>query len=176
MPALLAPYLCAAAVVALAGGAKAARPADTARALRQLGWPGTPALVRLLGVAEVVVGVSAAATGARLPAALLAVSYAGFAVFVATALARGGAVSSCGCFGRPDTPPTRSHLAVVSSLALVCTAVAIRPSAGLAALHGARGLLVLAMAGLATWFAVLSMTLLPRLRGLAGAAPRGDAA
>ena len=95
----------------LAGAAKTVRPANTARALRQLGWPGSPPLVRCLGVFEVALGTAAAITGNRIAAALLALSYAGFAAFVATALRRGGAVSSCGCFGRPDTPPTASHLA-----------------------------------------------------------------
>ena len=36
-------------------------------------------------------------------------AYAGFAVFILVALRRGWALSSCGCFGRPDTPPTPAH-------------------------------------------------------------------
>jgi hypothetical protein len=166
VPALLAPFVAAAAVVAVAGAAKAVRPADTARALRQLGWPGSPLLVRVLGAIEIVLGVSAAITGDRIAAALLALSYLGFATFVAMALRRGGAVSSCGCFGRPDTPPTVSHLLVVLAGALVSLLVAIRPGAGLTAVSGARGVLIVLLAGITAWLAVLAMTLLPRLRAV----------
>jgi hypothetical protein len=169
VPGLLAPFLAAAAVVVLAGAAKAVRPADTARALRQLSWPGSPLLVRCLGAFEVVLGTVAAITGNRIAAILLAFSYAGFATFVATALRRGGAVNSCGCFGRPDTPPTASHLLVVLAGTAVSAAVAVRPGAGLTAVSGGRGLAVLLLAGIATWLAVLSMTLLPRLRAVLNA-------
>jgi hypothetical protein len=166
VPGLLAPFLAAAAVVVLAGAAKAVHPADTARALRQLRWPASPLLVRCLGAFEVALGCFAAVTGNRLAAGLLALSYLTFAAFVATALRRGGAVSSCGCFGRPDTPPTVSHLLVVLAGAAVSAAVAVRPGAGLTAVSGARGVLVVLLAGIATWLAVLSMTLLPRLRAV----------
>lgn len=174
MPALLAPFVAAAAVVVLAGAAKAVHPADTARALRQLRWPGSPLLVRCLGVFEVALGGLAAITGNRIAAGLLALSYLTFAAFVTTALRRGGAVSSCGCFGRPDTPPTISHLLVVLAGAAVSAAVAIRPGAGLTALSGARGVAVLLLAGIGAWLAVLSMTLLPRLRAVMN--PGGDPA
>ena len=174
MPALLAPFLTAAAVVVLAGAAKMVRPADTARALRQLDWPGSPLLVRGLGAFEVLLGAVAAITGNRIAAALLALSYLGFSVFVATALRRGGAVSSCGCFGRPDTPPTVSHLLVVLAGAAVSAAVVVRPGAGLTALSGARGVAVVLLAGIGAWLAVLSMTLLPRLRAVM--TPGGDLA
>jgi hypothetical protein len=174
VPGLLAPFLAAAAVVVLAGAAKAFRPANTARALRQLSWPGSPLLVRCLGAFEVVLGTVAAITGNRIAAALLALSYIGFAAFVATALRRGGAVSSCGCFGQPDTPPTVSHLLVVLAGAAVSAAVAVQPGAGLTALTGARGAAVVLLAGIAAWLAVLSMTLLPRLRAVLN--PGGDLA
>jgi hypothetical protein len=166
VPGLLAPFLAVAGVVVIAGAAKAARPADTGRALRQLGWPGSPVLVRCLGGFEVVLGLVAAIGGNRIAAGLLSLSYLGFAAFVATALRRGGAVSSCGCFGRPDTPPTVSHLLVVLAGAGVSAAVAVRPGAGLTAVTGVRGALVVLLAGIVTWLAVLSMTLLPRLRAV----------
>jgi hypothetical protein len=166
VPGLLAPFLTAAAVVVLAGAAKTVRPADTARALRQVDWPGSPWLVRALGIFEVLLGVAAAITGNRIAATLLALSYLAFSAFVATALRRGGAVSSCGCFGRPDTPPTVSHLLVVLAGAVVSAAVALRPGAGLTAVSGARGVAVVLLAGIGTWLAVLSMTLLPRLRAV----------
>jgi methylamine utilization protein MauE len=169
VPALLAPFLAAAAVIVLAGAAKTVRPANTARALRQLGWPGSPLLVRCLGVVEVLLGATAAVNGNRIAAALLALSYLGFSAFVAAALRHGGAVSSCGCFGQPDTPPTISHLLVVVAGSMVSAAVALRPGAGLTAVSGGRGVAVVLLAGIGTWLAVLSMTLLPRLRAVLNA-------
>ncbi len=56
-----------------------------------------------------------------LTGALVAAAYAGFAVFVLVALRRGWALSSCGCFGRPDTPPTPAH-AVLNAGAAVSAA------------------------------------------------------
>ena len=41
--------------------------------------------------------------------------YAGFTAFVVIALRRGGVLSSCGCFGRADTPPTRAHALVTGA-------------------------------------------------------------
>ena len=55
---------------------------------------------------------------------LVALSFAGFAVFVAYARHRGGAISSCGCFGTPDTPATVLHVVVNVGLAVAAAAVA----------------------------------------------------
>ena len=51
-------------------------------------------------------------------------AYAGFTAFVVLALTRGGVLSSCGCFGKADTPPTRAHAVVTGAAALVALAVA----------------------------------------------------
>jgi hypothetical protein len=56
-----------------------------------------------------------------IPAALVALSYSSFAVFVGVALWKGWPIASCGCFGRPDTAPTRTHGAL--NVAAVVTAV-----------------------------------------------------
>jgi hypothetical protein len=40
----------------------------------------------------------------------VALSYLGFAAFVGLALNHGWPIASCGCFGRPDTRPTPTHL------------------------------------------------------------------
>ena len=52
------------------------------------------------------------------PGALVAFAYAGFAVFVLVALRRGWALTSCGCFGRPDTPPTLTHVVLNAGAAV----------------------------------------------------------
>ena len=78
------------------------------------GPPGRPDAVRSCEAAS--------GGGHRLPAyrsrpALVAGSFAGFAVVVAFARHRGGAIASCGCFGTPDTPATLVHVAVNTGLA-----------------------------------------------------------
>jgi peptidoglycan/LPS O-acetylase OafA/YrhL len=45
------------------------------------------------------------------------------------AMRSGGLVSSCGCAGTPDTPPTVGHL-VVNSLAVTAAAVALIAEGG----------------------------------------------
>lgn len=128
MHALAGPFLAAAALLVLAGAAKVLDPAPLVRALRSLGLPGGPLVVRLAAAAEVVVGVAALLTGSRAAALAVAASYALFTAVVVRGLLRGGVLASCGCFGRADTPPTRAHVAVTAAAALVAGAVALRPA------------------------------------------------
>ena len=88
-------------------------------------------LVRVGGVAEAAVGVAALAFGDRVSAALLALSYLAFAAFVVLALRRGAPISSCGCFGKADTPPSRVHVAINLGAVAAGVAVAVQPGAGL---------------------------------------------
>ena len=131
--ALAGPYLAAAGLLVLAGVPKVADPAPLVRALRSAGFTVPPApgalLVRGFAAAEVVVGVWAVLAPGRLAAALAAAAYAVFTAFVALVLTRGGVLGSCGCFGKPDTPPTRTHLALTAVAALVAAAVALDPPA-----------------------------------------------
>jgi hypothetical protein len=112
---------------------KVADPVPLVRALRSAGFTVHPApgalLVRGFAVAEVVVGVWAVLAPGRLGAALVAAAYAVFTGFVALVLTRGGVLGSCGCFGKPDTPPTRTHLALTAVATLVAAAVALDPPA-----------------------------------------------
>jgi hypothetical protein len=55
-------------------------------------------------------------------------SYVAFAGFVVYARARSGSVSSCGCFGKPDTPPTVAHIVVNAGAALVAAGAAAWPA------------------------------------------------
>jgi len=68
--------------------------------------------VRAGALAEAALGLVALVLPRPLTGALVALSYALFAGVVAYAMARGGPLATCGCFGRPDTPPTRVHLVV----------------------------------------------------------------
>src|SRR5436190_19369134 len=106
MEALAGPVVVVSALLALAGGMKVARPAATAGALRALRLPSTLPLVRLLGVAEVAIGIGAGLTLSPPFLVVLAATYLAFATFVVAALGTHTPLQSCGCFGTADTPPS----------------------------------------------------------------------
>lgn len=112
----LGPYLAACAVLALAGAAKVRTPGDTANALRV-----SRRVVRAGAACEVAIGVVGFVTTIAAPA--VAASYVAFAVYVALLLRRGGRLATCGCFGEPDTPATRTHVALNASFAVAALAV-----------------------------------------------------
>ena len=123
-------------LLVLAGSKKLVDPAPTVGALRSAGWPSAGPLVRLLGAVEMGVAGWFLVAGGPVPAILGALLYAGFAVFVGRALVRDVPISSCGCLGSRDTPPSVSH-AVVNLFAVgVLTAGAIIPVAPLGGLVG----------------------------------------
>jgi hypothetical protein len=173
VPALTGPVLAAAALLALAAPGKLRRPASTANALAQLGLPRSTGLVRLLGVGELVLAAAVWLRPTALVLAALAVAYLAFAGFVAVALRSGTSLSSCGCFGRPDTPPTVVHLVVVAAAALVAGAAAVT---GTASLHEVvtvgrwYGVPLVLGAALTTFLAWAALAVLPRVV----AASRGD--
>jgi hypothetical protein len=173
---LIGLYLVAAALLVLAGSAKAWRPDDTARALapllprplRALGR--ARRLVRAGALAEGAVGLAALVLPRPVTAALVAASYAGFAAVVAQARRRGGALATCGCFGRPDTPPTLVHLFLDLALAAAAAVVAVAaPTSGtLFALLGHqpwRGLPLVAVSAVGLWLAFLALSALGALEG-----------
>lgn len=108
-PAIAAPYLACVALLGVAGLAKIARPENTVRALREAGFPATRTAVRAGAAAETGVSVAALVAPGALTAAMVAASYAGFTVFTVLALRLRWPISSCGCFGKPDTIPTKAH-------------------------------------------------------------------
>jgi hypothetical protein len=83
------------------------------------------AAVRIGGAFEAVVGLGALLTGGAAFAVLLALSYLGFAAFVAVALRRGAPISSCGCFGKVDTPPSVVHVVIDLVAAGVAAAASV---------------------------------------------------
>jgi hypothetical protein len=102
----------AALLLLAAGAAKVVDPTRTSGALAALGWPSSPALVRAGAGAEAALGALGLVVGGAVVAALVAASFAGFAVFVALALRSGTPVGTCGCFGSADTPPRPLHVGV----------------------------------------------------------------
>jgi hypothetical protein len=126
MPALTAPALVAASLLVVAGAAKVVDPAMTVGALRALGLPSAPVLVRAGAAAELVLGTWAITVGGAAAWGLVAASYLAFAAFVVAALRAGTMVGSCGCFGREDTPPHPVHVVLDLVLAGVAGAAAVR--------------------------------------------------
>ena len=162
--------LAAALLLAGAGLAKLVTPAPAVAMLRR-GWPRLPArgkqpaLMRLAGAGEVAVAVWLVADGGRGPATLLALAYLLFTV-VALRLLRRGAGTSCGCFGRADSPIGRPHVIVDLAAVGVAVAAVIRPPGpvgGRFADGALTGLVGLSQAALLAYLAFLAMTALPAL-------------
>lgn len=167
MDVLAGPFLAVSGLAALGGALKVARPDDTTRAIRLMGLPVTRTLVRVLGAGEGVVATVAAASGARLAVAAVAASYLLFATFVAVAVARRLPISSCGCLGQLDTPPSVAHVVIDLLAAAIATAVALRPTGSLASVlarQPAHGIPLLLLAGVAGYLASLVMGPLAVLR------------
>ena len=132
----------AAGLLVLAGGQKVVDPQPLVRALRSVGARRLGAgLVRVVALVEVGVGAAALVVGSRAAGLAIATSYAGFTVFVLVARRRGGVLASCGCFGKADLPPTRTHAVLTASVAAAATT-------------GAPGALPLGAAALVTTTAV----------------------
>lgn len=167
MSILAGPFAVAAALLAVGGALKVAQPADTAVALRMAGLAIGAGVVRALAVAEVVVAAGALATGNALLVGAVALSYAAFTGFVAVALARDLPLSSCGCLGGIDTPPTGVHVAVNAAAAAVSALAAARglpPFHEVVADQPLAGVPFLGLVAVSTWLAVVAMSEVPRSR------------
>ena len=170
---LCGPYLVAAGLLAVAGAEKAWHPDATRRALVAAGWPGRRSAVRLGGAFEAVLGVAAIVAGGPVAAAAVAASYLLLAGFVLFALTRGTPLSSCGCFGQVDTPPTAGHLAVNLGAAAVAAGVAAGRRVTIAgAVHGQplHGVPFVVLTGTCGYLVYLTLTSSARLL----AVRRGD--
>jgi hypothetical protein len=163
MPAWEGPLLAAAALLVFAAVPKIRYPDDAVRALRSTGLPGSRLLVRVLSVLEAVVGGYALLAGDRLAAALVGLSYVGFTGFVLLARSRDGVVSSCGCFGTPDTPPTVAHVVVTALLAGGAFAAVVSPTRSIGVVFDQPGQAVplLLLTGVCVGLAYLALAVAP---------------
>jgi hypothetical protein len=167
MDALAGPYLAAAALLVVAGAGKLLDPLPLVRAMRSVGLPSPPLLVRAAAAGELALGLLAAASGSRAAALAVAASYTAFTAFVLLALRRGGVLASCGCFGTADTPPTATHAVVTAGFAVVAGAVAVRPYGSLPDLLAGSpwsGLPLLLASGAVAATAYLVLAVLPLLK------------
>jgi hypothetical protein len=133
---LAGPFAIASVLLAIGGAFKALRPGDTANALVAVGVPvpsvlPTRVVVRAGGIVEMSIGVAALFAGGPVLCALVAVSYLAFAGFVVVALRAGAPISSCGCFGKVDTPPSVVHVVLDVAFAGVAVAAAFTGNVGL---------------------------------------------
>ena len=136
MPVHSGPVTAVMILLLVAGAQKLLDPSSTSGALQAAGLPSALALVRALGLVEVGAGVAYLVWGGPLPAAAGALLYAGFGWFVINAIARDLPISSCGCLGATETPPTMIHVVMnLGSLGVLVAAVII-PVAPLGGLVG----------------------------------------
>jgi hypothetical protein len=170
---LIGIYLVGCILLVVAGVAKVVRPADTARALAAsapmpLTLAVTRPLVRFVAAAEAVLGAVALAVPRSALAWLVALSYAGFAVFVAYARSHGGAIATCGCFGTPDTPATLLHAVIDLALAGAAVAVALaHPSGSIVSVTAGpvgHRVALLVVTALCAWLTFLVLAVLPQVQ------------
>ena len=121
------PFWAAAMLLVAAGVPKLKDPLPLVRALRSVSLPANRLAVRLIAAGEVLVGIFALVAPGRASATLLALAYIAFTGFVLLALRRGGVLGSCGCFGRPDTAPSRTHVLLTGALAAAAAALGFAP-------------------------------------------------
>lgn len=134
MPVHAGPALALFGLLAIAGIFKLLSPGPTAGALRAARLPNSVLTVRALGVAELGVGVTGMALGSPVAAAAGAMFFGGFAWFVGYALRHRLPISSCGCLGTSDTPPTGLHLVfnlVATVFLIACAMFPIGPWGGI---------------------------------------------
>lgn len=127
MNSLTGPLLVVLGVLVVAGAAKVRAPSPTATALDALRVPKPLLAARVLGVAEVVIGLAAAVFGSPWLLAAVAAFYAGFTAFILWALSGNQADISCGCFGHEDTPPTVGHAAFNAAASAIAALAIVNP-------------------------------------------------
>ena len=165
-PAAVGPLLVGAVILVVAGAAKLFRPRETALALRLSGVPASSSAVRLGALVEIGVATGAMFTGAPVLCIAVGLSYVAFAAFVGVALVRGLPLSSCGCLGEPDAPPTGVHVgldlvlaagafwAAVNGLGSPLGSLLHRPVLGAGLAIGV---------GVVSWLSILALTTLGQL-------------
>lgn len=164
MPVHSGPVTAVMILLLIAGAQKVFDPSTTSGALKAARLPSSPVLVRLLGLVEVGAGVAFLVWGGPIPVAVAAVLYAGFAWFVLNALIRKLPISSCGCLGSTETPPTFIHVGMNLAAVGVLIVGVVSPVGPLGGTLGAGwGEIIpyLLLVGVSTYMLYALLTVLP---------------
>lgn len=162
--AIAPPFFLASALLVLAGGIKLVTPRASAQALLDAGLPGSRALARGVGAAEVLVGLWALAAPGTGGALALGLLYLVFAAFLAYVLRAHPDAGSCGCAGPTPVPPSLLHLALNSIAALAGLAYAATAAPDARAWLASLGWGAVPVVGglaLAGWLAIVAVTSAP---------------
>jgi hypothetical protein len=100
-----------------AGVSKVIWPDSARMAMRAVGLPSSNLAVRTGSIVECVIGIAALIAATWWSCALVAASFASFAVFLSFAI-RSQTVSDCGCFGARGRPPRRRQIFLDAAIAL----------------------------------------------------------
>lgn len=134
------PLAVAAILAVVAGVAKVVRPGPVVVALRGIGVSfASPTVVRLGSLLEAILGGVAVGSGWRPAILALGATYLAFATFVTVAQSHPG-ISSCGCFGETDAPPSWRHVIVDCGLATGCVGAFVASAPGVSAVLSAQPL------------------------------------
>ena len=146
----------------------------TRGALSAVGLALPGAAIRAFGAFEIAIGASAVVWPRPLTAALVAVLYGGFALFVLSSM-RAGAGAPCGCFGAADTDVGALHLVLNAAACAIAIGAVVAPPPGIDWVLTREPLtaatLVLGI-GAATLAAYLAFTAFPAAWRAYGAGPR----
>jgi uncharacterized membrane protein YphA (DoxX/SURF4 family) len=162
--ALAGPYFVVCGLLAVAGIFKVAQPAPTGGALHALHLPSSRLAVRGLGFVEITIGIAAAFGGGVPLAPLVGACYLAFAGFVVAARREGTPISSCGCFGETETPPSLVHIIVnltAATIALVAAATDVDGLATVLSHQPWAGVPFVLLVGVSIYLAYATVTALP---------------
>jgi hypothetical protein len=160
-------FFATAALLVVSGVSKLVDPIPTAGALHTARLPSAHSLVRWFGLTEVGVGLGNLLWANVALAATQAAVYLAFALFVAWAMSQNLPISSCGCFGKADTPPSWVHVAINGLAAVGGATHALLGASSLLAILSSQpmgGVPYLGFVGLGTYCLYLLLGELPILR------------
>ncbi|MDH3753659.1 MAG: hypothetical protein OEU32_07280 [Acidimicrobiia bacterium] len=164
---LIGIYGAATALLSIAGGLKLVDPLPAVAALRGVGVTASPTTVRIAAAGECLLGAVAFVQPSAVVAIGVGVVYAAFVLFVTVAMRAGDGATSCGCFGRDDTPPDVMHVILNGSLAAVAIGVATSGAGAPVEVIDdgvATGIATLAAITLLTYLLIIAYSVLPRTR------------
>jgi len=153
----------ACALLVVAGALKLWAPASTRQSLALAGVRVSSSAVRLLGLAEIVLGAVAALRPGALTAGLVALAYGGFLAFTIR-LRRVAPDADCGCFGGAEAAVGPIHIALNALACAIALGAALAPPPALSWIGHRSPLLAVSIAvgtAGAAYAAYVAFTLVP---------------